>query len=135
MWLTDNSNGSTIYVFPLTAQLQYTIQVGMTAMPIPLQNIPLLLNFSGGEPTITIEWVITSSANSTGTANGDFVQMTQNVQWGASTQGYTLYLPEISTISSTLTVSVFLTQLQMTAAAGQPNTYTGQATFAIGTII
>jgi hypothetical protein len=145
MYLVDLSNNSTIYVFPLTASLAYNITVSMTPMPIPLQNFPLLLNFGGASPTITIDWVITGGPggapnnyqnNYTGTAQGDYIQLTQNIGWGSSTSGYELWLPEVSTNPmSPLGVNCFLTQLSVTYPAGQVNAYTCSATFALGTVV
>lgn len=140
MWLVDNSNGGTVYAwnsgtFPPIQQFQFNNQIGVTPMPIPLQNVPLLLNFGGANPSISIEWYITSTNNFTGSLGGDWQQLTQTVQWGASTSGYTLYMPEVSPSGSTLTAQCFLYQLQVANAAGQPGLYTASMTLYPGTVI
>ena len=137
----DNSNGSTVYVFPLTSQLQWNVQVGVTQMPIPLQPVPLLLNFGGAMPSIQITWVVTDTNNSSGSLGGtlsaaaDWNQMMNNIKWGSSTAGYTLYLPEVSTVGSTLTVQGYIFQVQFTYSGGQINRYDASLTFYPGTVV
>jgi hypothetical protein len=138
--ITLNGGGPT-YNFPMTTQLQWAVQVGMTPMPIPLLQTPLLLNFGGAQPTIIIDWTVTTSQTSTGTVEGDWQllvgwsgsgpQSNTNFASGNTTVGYTLNIPEMGQSG----MQGFVTQMQLTYVAGQPNTFTASMTFALGTVI
>jgi hypothetical protein len=138
MNLVDNSTGGTIYAWgtvagtamPVCQSLEWTTQVQMTQMPIPLQDDPLLLNFGGAQPSLTITWLISTSANFTGTPAGDWNSL-MGQSWGSNTSGYTLNVPEIGTLS----VSGFIYQIQMTYTGGQENTYTASLTMYLGTVV
>jgi hypothetical protein len=133
--LTTNAQ----YNFPIATALTFNQQVEVTQMPIPLQNIPLLMNFGGGQPSVTVSWMVTGALNSTGTVAGDWILLSGNAtgalagsfQPGASTAGYNLVVPEMGTIS----IQGFIYTMQLTYVQGEPNTFTGTMTMYAGTII
>jgi hypothetical protein len=141
MWLTSNGSGGTVYAWglggtlPIAQSFTYNVQVGVTPMPIPLQNVPLLLNFGGANPSIQISWMITNTANYTGSVQGDYNLLAVLQQWGSSVQGYTLYVPELSPGGSTISVSCFLYQLQLQYQGGAPNALTASMTLYPGNVV
>ena len=139
MYLVDLSSGGTIYAWggtvsgtlqPIAQTVQWNDQVQMTQMPIPLQNIPLLLNFGGAQPSVTITWLITGNANYTGTAAGDWSSLSSQ-NWGSNTSGYTLTIPEIGGVSYT----GFIYSVQLNYQQGQPNVFTCSMTIYVGTVV
>ena len=133
-----NLDTSTTYTFHLISNFVWTTQTGITQMPIPTQQVPLLLNFGGAWPEIQINWTITDSQNSTGSAQGDFQQLVtyfasgDSLLGGFNSGGYTLVMPEVG---STITVSGCVNNLQLTYVGGQSDIYTCSMTFYVGTVV
>lgn len=137
--LVDNTSG-TIYPFPVVTQLQYNNTVEVTQMPLPLQPNPILLNFGGADPSISVQFMITDTANVTGTAQGDWALLTGQVagtfQFASSIHGYRLIMPEVSPSTETpISVNGYVYTLQLTYIGGTSNTYQGQMVFYPGGII
>jgi hypothetical protein len=130
MQITDLASG-TVYTFPVATQLQWNVQVNMTTMPIPLQTVPLLLNFGGEQPTIVITFVVTDATSSTGTAKGDFALLVSTFSSGSTEAGYSLDIPEVGQLG----IQGFVYQMQITYAGGTVDKYDCSMTFYIGTII
>jgi hypothetical protein len=139
LWLVD-LNGGTIYAWggggqPVLTSLEYDLEVMVSPMPIPLTNNPLLLNFGGASPKYTLNWIISDANHYTGSAAGDWYQLTTNVQWGSSVAGYQLYMPELSTVGGTLSVQGFVTNLTLSFTGGQANAYTVSLVFTPGIVV
>lgn len=100
-------------------------------MPIPLLNTPLLLNFGGANPQITVSWTITPDAHYTGSAGGDWNLLMNTIQWGANASGYTLHITEVGNIN----VSGFAYSVSLDYVGGSVTKIDASLTFYPGTIV
>ena len=114
MVVITNLTTSSTYVPPADTVASFTKQIGLTQMPIPMLDNPILLNFGGATPQITLSWKTLNQADVVNLIN-NFASASQlggykvdlTTEWGAGAvfQGY-VYNLEVTQNAGELVYSV-----------------------------
>ncbi|MEM3846274.1 MAG: hypothetical protein QXU98_11325 [Candidatus Parvarchaeota archaeon] len=62
MKITRLDNGK-VYSTVTNVTAQFQVQVGLTQMPLPLLDLPMIMNFGGAQPQLTLTWTSTDVAD------------------------------------------------------------------------
>ena len=138
MVVITNLETSVEYTIPMDATVTLSKQVQLTQLPIPMLDLPILLNFGGAQPTLTIKFVTITKADitllmqqfsSASEIAGYQIDLTS--EWGTSIVWAT---DSTGTPITTGTVTGYIYTFEVVQVAGEGEKWDITLTFYLGTV-
>ena len=135
--ITNLETGSS-YTPPMGTTVTLDKQIQLTQLPIPMLDLPILLNFGGAQPTLTIQFVTNVQA--------DIALLMQQFSSASETQGYSIDLTAewgsgivwatngSGTPTTTGVVNGYIYEFSIKQAAGEGQKWDVTLTFYLGMV-